>query len=70
MIVDDLYDVIEGLIKYPFSQICVHSIALDILSVLERNGEVVDGDLIRAIVQASAGDELALEILKNRKMGA
>ena len=67
MLVDDIYGLVEGLIKFPFSQICVHSVALDIMSVLEKNGEPISDRLVKCLVAASAGDEEALEILKNRR---
>lgn len=66
---EDLYEMIERLLRFPYREICVHSVAIDILSVLERHGEIVDDSLVRAIFKNSAGDKEALAILAQRKKG-
>ena len=67
MLIEDLYGLIEGLLKFPFAQICRHAVALDILSLLERNEETIDPELVRYISEAAKGDEQALAILERRK---
>lgn len=57
-----LYQVIERLLKFPYPQICRHSVALDLLSLIEDGGEVIDPELVKAITQAD--DIKSLSLLK------
>jgi hypothetical protein len=56
-----LLTMIERLLKFPFPQICRHSVACDLLDQLERHGAPVSQDLAKAIVNAD--DETALTLL-------
>lgn len=61
---DDILEIIEGLIKFPYAQICRHSDALELLNLCEEKGLTISGELAKAICNASTGDEKALELLK------
>jgi len=56
-----LVTMIERLLKFPYPQICRHSVAGTLLDHLERAGAPVSKELARAVVQAD--DELALALL-------
>lgn len=64
---EDIYALIEGLIRFPYSQICVHSVALDLLSILLKHGEVLQDGLAESIIKASGGDVETLCLLSERK---
>jgi hypothetical protein len=66
----ELLKVVRKLINFPFSQICVHSAALDILSVLDEtySDDPHWKDLIESVCSSSAGDVRATEIL-NQMIG-
>jgi hypothetical protein len=59
-----VFRIIKRLVTFPYPQICVHSVAADLLSALEDNGLEATPDFValaRAVVRAE--DEDALEIL-------
>lgn len=56
-----LYPMIRRLLSFPFPTICRHSVALDLLSLLEEHGYKVDPELIAATSRAD--DTLALQLL-------
>lgn len=66
----ELLKVVRKLINFPFNQICVHSAALDILSVLDEtySDDPHWEELIDSIHSSSAGDVRATEIL-NQMIG-
>ena len=49
-------------INHPFSKICKHQAALEVLNLLEKNGVDINETLVRAIVDCD--DEAAITILK------
>ena len=53
---------VEILINHPFSKICKHQAALEVLNLLEKNGVDINETLVRAIVDCD--DEAAITILK------
>ena len=57
----DLLKAIRNAIAFPYSQICKHVVAADLLSVLEKHGVEVSKELADAVV--SANDEEALTLL-------
>jgi hypothetical protein len=61
----ELLKVVRKLINFPFNQICVHSAALDILSVLDEtySDDPHWEELIKSVHSSSAGDVRATEIL-------
>lgn len=56
-----LVTAIRKLLEFPFPQICRHSVACDLLEILEKYGAEVPEELARAVVQAD--DETALDAL-------
>jgi len=54
-----------GLLKFPYPQICRHSVALDIMSCMEENGQTLPNwkELLAAVTQANDGE--ALRLLNN-----
>lgn len=58
----DIYKLIKRLVNFPYPQICIHSVACDLLSLLESKGHPIDNELARALVFAD--DELSLSILE------
>lgn len=59
-----LYKMIEGLLKFPYPQICRHLVAGEILDLLERNGETISNALAKAVVEAD--DFEAIKLLKEK----
>jgi len=59
----DLLLEVKRMVNFPFAQICRHSVALNILSLMEKHGYIIPNDLAKAICNGSNGDEEALEIL-------
>jgi hypothetical protein len=61
----ELLKVVRKLINFPFNQICVHSAALDILSVLDEtySDDPHWEELIKSVHSSSVGDVRATEIL-------
>lgn len=57
---------IERLLKFPYPQICRHSVALDLLSCLEENGKPMPTELVKAVCRAE--DKEALDILNQVKL--
>ena len=60
--VEDVLKLVSNLMKLPFPKICRHSVALDLISVLEQKGWTVPDGLAKAICQAD--DETAIEIIQ------
>ena len=58
-----LFSYMLTLVRFPFAQKCRHSVALDLLSLLEQCGIDLPDGLAKAICQSSAGDEEAERIL-------
>ena len=52
-----------GLVRFPYAQICRHSVALDLLSAMEKSGSEIPEGLVAAICKSSAGDAEAEQIL-------
>lgn len=62
----DVLTLVKNAIAFPFPQICKHTVAANLLSMLEKRGEPVTESfqrLVKAVTQAK--DEDALEILEN-----
>lgn len=59
----DLLKMALGLVRFPYPQICRHSVALDVMQVLQDSGMELPEPLVKAIVDSSAGDEEAERIL-------
>jgi len=55
--------IILGLVRFPYAQICRHSVALDLLSAMEEDGTLLPDGLVAAICKSSAGDYEAERIL-------
>lgn len=60
-----IYKMAERLLNFPYSQICRHAVAADLLSLLEEAGEPISEALAKAVVEAN--DFEALEELKKVK---
>jgi hypothetical protein len=58
-----LFKYILGLIRWPFPQKCIHSVALDILEIMEANKIPFPAELADSLCRASSGDEESEEIL-------
>jgi hypothetical protein len=56
-----IWHMIEGLLKFPYPQICRHAVALDLLSLIEESGEKLDPTFVKAVSQAE--DDVALNII-------
>lgn len=64
--IERLEGIIVQLLNFPYSQICRHSVALSLLSLIEEYGGNVSEELARAITDAD--DEKALDLMdKNVK---
>lgn len=61
----DIYKIIKHLIEFPYPQICIHSVACDLLSLLERKRYEIDKELARTIVFAE--DNISLKILNDER---
>ncbi len=61
--VHEVFRLVRGLIKFPYSKICVHMVASDLLSLLEKYGYSIPAELAQAVVRAE--DDKALIILKD-----
>jgi hypothetical protein len=61
---NDLVQEVRNMLNFPFPSICRHTVALDMLSILEKHGYPIPDGLAKAICEGSGGDERALEILK------
>ena len=61
---EQILTMIQQLLKFPFPQICRHSVCADLLSLLEQNGYPVSGDLAGAVIQAN--DEVSLKLLRGK----
>lgn len=51
LIEKDIYKMIVGLLKFPYPQICRHLVALELLSLLEKNGYEISKELAKNIFQ-------------------
>lgn len=60
----DLFSFVRNAIDFPYPQICKHSVAADLLSLLEKHGVPISKELADAVVQAD--DERALSLLRER----
>ena len=56
-------EIIRNLINFPFPQICVHLISLDLLQLLIDNDADIPDDLIKSVSLSSNGDEESIAIL-------
>lgn len=61
--VHDLYELIRIFISSDESKICKHKIALDILNLIEKNGNKISDELVKSIVNTD--DENTIDLLKN-----
>jgi hypothetical protein len=57
----EVVKIIRGLLRFPYPQICRHSVALDLLSLLEASGAPISQELADAVV--CSDDASALRIL-------
>lgn len=57
-----LWEMVFNMVNFPYPQICRHSVACDLLSLLEETGDIVPDRLAAAVVQAQ--DLEANSILK------
>jgi hypothetical protein len=55
-----LWRAIRVLLNFPYPQICRHSVAADLLSILEEHGVPVSAELASAVVRAEDDEALAL----------
>ncbi len=58
----DVLRMVRHLLHFPFAQICVHSVAGDLLDALERNGLAPDADFeaaVAAVVRAHDAKAIA-----------
>lgn len=58
----DIYELIKHLIEFPYPQICRHSVACDLLSLLEKKGCKINKELARSIVYAE--DDISHKIVE------
>lgn len=62
----DVLEMILALVRFPYPTICRHSVACDLLSLLEEKGRLdasVVEPLSKALIDGSLGDENAEQIL-------
>lgn len=59
--VQDLVGEMRKMLNLRRPEICRHHVCCDLLSILERNGVVLDNELVKAIVAAE--DDVALGLL-------
>ena len=61
---EQVMKMLRGLMKFPYPQICRHSVALDIMSCMEENGRMLPNwkELVTTVVQAN--DDEALRLLE------
>lgn len=64
---EQIRDQIRWLIEYPHPTICKHAAAACLLSVLESCGELVNPELVEAVVYAE--DEKAIALLDQEAIG-
>lgn len=60
----DLLLEVKHMVNFPFAQICRHSVALNILSLMEKHGYVIPNGLAKAICNGCNGDAEAMDILQ------
>lgn len=60
--VKDVVRIIEWALKFPYARVCRHSVAGELLNMLEGNGVKISDELAKAVVQAD--DHTALKLLK------
>ena len=58
-----ILEIIRNLINFPYPQICVHLVSLDLLQLLIDNDAEIPDDLIKSVSLSSNGDEESIEIL-------
>ena len=58
---NDIYKIIRKLVNFPYRKICVHSVACDLLFLIEEKGATIDFELAKSIVNAD--NEKSLSIL-------
>lgn len=58
--IDELWKLVQCCIRFPYPQICKHSVACDILDVIERHGGLVTEEIADAIIQCRDEDALRL----------
>ncbi len=61
----DLYKIIQGLVNFPYGQICVHAVALDLLNLMETKGFEIPSELAKSLSKGSYGDDESKLIIKN-----
>lgn len=57
---DQCYELVEGLLKFPYSQVCVHLVACNILDIMQRNGYELNDDLVKHVVNCNDSEALAI----------
>ena len=65
-ILKDLITLLEGLLTYPYPNICRHFVAGELLSIFEKHNIPVTNELAKAVVQCD--DDKALEHLNKLKL--
>lgn len=61
----EIVKMIERFLTFPFPQICRHSVACDLLNLLEIHGVKITSELADAVVRAE--DDVALDLIKELK---
>ena len=66
----DILKVIRGFVNFPYSQICVHSAALELINMdkfgMNKPGEKEFEPLIRSLVDGSKGDENSIKFIDEK----
>lgn len=57
---DVVLTIVKNLLRFPFPQICRHSVALDLLGALEAEGYPLSLDLATAVCRARDDEALAI----------
>jgi len=57
--------ILTQILEFPYSQVCIHLVALKLLSLMEEYGYDLSDDLIKAVVDANS--EKALYLLYKRR---
>lgn len=60
----DLLKVVQDLVSFPNSQVCVHYASLNILSAMIENGVEIPESLVKSIYENSEGDEESIRIIE------
>lgn len=56
----EFYQMVQNWIKFPFPKICKHTVALDLLNILEKKGCNINAEIVKSISDCEDGKTLEL----------